>query len=277
MTLRQSQFVPCVPFLVAQDRGLLDDVDIIATRTTSSTEQLRGLCDSSIDIAITAIDNVYEWLPQGADVVLVGQVERTTPMAIYGTPDTSGLPDLESSIFAVDALANGFALIVRHILATNSITPVYEEIGGVQERFEALMQGRARGTLLGPPFTTLAENEGMVRLASVADYFPQYPGQGIFVRSEIADDPTVVTYLTQLDEGARASASMSSDEGISILTDSGLALAAADMWNARSQDLTIDLEGLGVVEQIRRDLNLLPSSTGIRSPHFVRPISKKVT
>ena len=59
MTLRQSQFVAPVPLVVARELGLLDDIDLDTHRTTGSPEQLTGLLAGDIDIAVTAIDNLF--------------------------------------------------------------------------------------------------------------------------------------------------------------------------------------------------------------------------
>ena len=51
MTLRQSQFVPPVPLILARELGLLDGIDLEARRTSGSPEQLAGLLAGDIDIA----------------------------------------------------------------------------------------------------------------------------------------------------------------------------------------------------------------------------------
>ena len=122
MTLRQSQFVPPVPLIVARELGLLDRVDLEAGRTSGSPEQLAGLLAGDIDIAVTAIDNLYAWTAAGADVRLVAQIEATTPLGIYARPGTDRLKDLEGSLFAVDAATNGFSIVARYLLEREDVT-----------------------------------------------------------------------------------------------------------------------------------------------------------
>jgi hypothetical protein len=86
MTLRLSYFVPPPALVAARERGLLDGIDLIETGTTGSAEQLTGLLEGSLDVVITAIDNLFEWTRVGADVRLVAQVESTTPLGVFSRP-----------------------------------------------------------------------------------------------------------------------------------------------------------------------------------------------
>lgn len=273
MTIRQLHFVPPVPLLVAEELGLVAaaGLEIDSRRTRSSAEQLTGLRSGDTDVAVTAMDNVFVWNSLGVDVRIVAQAERTTELSVYATPVHRSLADLDGAGFAVDALANGFAILARALLVDAGVTVTYVEAGGVTERLDALVAGVVDATLLGPPLDALAEQAGMVRLASVDEAFPGLPGQGLVVR---AGCPTLEAaelraYLGVLDAAVVAATSMSVAQGTALLERRGLpARAAAAAWRTRPRSIAVDTAGLARVEALRRSLDLLPDGyLGLESVH----------
>ena len=176
MSLRQSHFVPPVSYLLAAELGFLRGVEVVPTRTTSSAEQLRALLAGEQDMVVTAIDNLFEWTRAGADLRLVAQVEASTPLGIHARGNVGSLADLAGCRFAVDAPDNGFALIAKRLLRDAGVEVDYVVVGGVRERLDALLDGHADATLLGPPFDKLAEQAGFARVVDVNALLPELPG-----------------------------------------------------------------------------------------------------
>lgn len=257
MILRQSHFVPPVPYLLATELGFLEEIEVQSTRTTSSAEQLAGLLDGTIDVAITAMDNLFEWDRAGADVRLIAQVEATTPLGIYARDEMATMADLAGCRFAVDAPDNGFALLARHLLGSAGIDVDYVVIGGVRERFEALLAGEIDASLLGPPFDKLAEQAGMRCVSEVNELLPQLPGQGLVVRTELLGAEELAGYLGALARGAAAGESMDVQAGVALLERHGYQAAAATAWAARARTLTVDPIGRELLTQIRGGLGML--------------------
>ena len=235
MTLRLSYFVPPPALVAAHERGLLDDVDLIETRTTGSAAQLTGLLEGSLDVVVTAIDNLFEWTRAGADVRLVAQVEATTPLAIFTRPEVDSLEGLAGGRFAVDAFDNGFALVARYLLGQAGVQVDYIEVGGVKERLDALLAGEVTGTLLGPPFDGVARGAGMRELVTVQQAFPDFPGQGLVVRAAVVDLPETEALLAALRQGGLLPVEPA---GIDLLTDIrdslGLLAPGADVGALRA-------------------------------------------
>lgn len=213
--LRLSCFVTPAPLAVARERGLIDGIAFEEITATGSPAQLAGLLSGQIDLAVTAIDNLFGWLPAGADVRLVGQVEQTTALAVHAAPGSRSLADLQGRRFAVDAYANGFALIARHMLRTAGVDVEWVEVGGVGERLEALTAGDVDATLLGPPFDARAVEAGFAPIARVQHAFPAFPGQGLVVRAALVGTPELDRLLTGLRE---AGLQPVDPEGLSVLT-----------------------------------------------------------
>lgn len=198
VTLRVSYFVPPAPLLAAQESGSLDEIDLVETRTSGSPAQLDGLLSGQLDIVVTAIDNLFAWVDAGADAVIVGQVEATTPMGIYAGEGFGTLSDLRAARFAVDALTNGFALVGRYLLLQASTEVEYVEVGGVAKRLDALIDGSADATLLGPPFDEMARAAGMHEVANVQHEFPAFPGQGLIVQRALLGTSELEAFLSAL-------------------------------------------------------------------------------
>lgn len=226
MTLRVSYFVPPEPLVQAKARGLLDGVELDEIRTTGSPAQLAGLLDGTVDVAATAIDNLFEWVRAGADVRLLAQVEATTPLGIYADQAVESLADLGGQRFAVDAFTNGFALVARCLLGEADVEVQWVEVGGVKERLDALLAGTADATLLGRPFDGHARQAGKREIVNVQQAFPSFPGQGLVVRAEVLGTPELHEFLDGLGHA-------------------GL--------------LPVDPKGLDVLTAIRDSLGLLPA------------------
>ena len=155
-------------------------------RTRSSTEQRAGLMDGTYDLGLTAIDNLIAWDADGDDLVVVAQVERTTVLDLCAAPDVGAIAELRGRTLAVDAVDTGFAILLRHVLATHGLAPDDYELlpaGGIQQRMEAIVEGRAAAGLLGPPFNQIALGRGCRVLAHAHEEVPRLPGIGAVIRA----------------------------------------------------------------------------------------------
>lgn len=263
MSLRQSHFVPPVSYLLADELGFLQGLEVLPTRTASSAEQLRALIAGEQDMVVTAIDNLFEWTRVGADLRLVAQIEATTPLGLHARGDADSLADLAGCRFAVDATDNGFALIAKRLLLDAGVEVNYVVVGGVRERLDALLGGQVDATLLGPPFDKLAEQAGMRRVVDVNALLPELPGQGLVVRAELLESEELERYLRALVCGVEAGQSMAEAQGIELLERRGYQAAAAAAWGTRALTLTVDRCGLELLTEIRRSLGMLPPDIGL--------------
>lgn len=272
MTLRQSQFVPPVPLVLACELGFLDGIDLEVSRTTGSPEQLAGLFAGDIDITITAIDNLFAWTLAGADVRLVAQTEATTPLGVYARPGLSRLADLEGLRFGVDAAGNGFSLVARYLLEGHGVAVEYVEVGGVKERLDALLAGAVDATLLGPPFDAAAREASVPLLASVASELPAFPGQGLVARAELLESGEFAAYLGALRQGVDAGEEMADAEGEALLAGAGFGAAARTAWASRPRTLEVDPLGLALLTDIRAQLGLMPPGIHLADLHDPSPL-----
>lgn len=185
--LRLHAFV--VPSLVTVAAALggkgRDELELI--RSNSSEAQFEALCNEQADLAVTSMDNVIAWnrRPGPADFRIVAQIELTTPLHLLARPGIERIDEMRGHIALVDALENGFVIALRSLfLDAGLLAADYTmlPVGGVKERLDALRSGQGDCTLLGPPFTEMALQEGFVQLANVQQRYPVFPGQGLVCR-----------------------------------------------------------------------------------------------
>jgi ABC-type nitrate/sulfonate/bicarbonate transport system substrate-binding protein len=263
VSLRQSHFVPPVSYLLADELGFLQGLEVLPTPTTSSAQQLRALLAGEQDIVITAIDNLFEWTRAGADLRLVAQVEATTPLGIHASGEAKTLADLAGCRFAVDAPDNGFALIAKRLLRDAGVEVDYVVVGGVRERLDALLGGQVDASLLGPPFDQLAAKAGFAGVLDVNAMLPELPGQGLVVRTEVLESEELERYLRALARGVEAGESMADPQGIELLERIGYQTAAASAWGSRARTLAVDHRGLELLTEIRQSLDMLPPDVSL--------------
>jgi ABC-type nitrate/sulfonate/bicarbonate transport system substrate-binding protein len=259
-----------VSYLLADELGFLQGLEVLPTRTTSSSEQLRALLSGEQDMVVTAIDNLFEWTRAGADLRLVAQVEATTPLGIHAGGDVESIADLAGCRFAVDAPDNGFALIAKRLLRDVDVD--YVVVGGVRERLDALLGGQVDATLLGPPFDQLAELAGMKRVLDVNALLPELPGQGLVVRAGVLESEELERYLRAMVLGVGAGVSMEDEQGIELLERCGYQDAAARAWGSRARTLAVDHRGLALLTEIRRSLDMLPPNVRLEELYDGEPL-----
>lgn len=208
--VRQSLFIVPEIVEIARRRGLFDreGLDVRDVLTPSSTAQQDDLVAGRVDVAVTSVDNLLAWNSRDAaatpaGIVQIAQIEATTDLALVARP---GLPPLAGAArlrLAVDAPSNGFAVVAYAMLARLGFRPPdYEALplGGVRERYEALLRGAADITLVAPPLDVLGSATGMTVLMRIAELEPRYPGLGVVVRRDrLARDDALQRYLHALE------------------------------------------------------------------------------
>lgn len=262
--LRVIEFVPPAVEAIAQQRGLYagHGVEIETVRTRSSTEQRERMQSGDCDVALTAIDNLIAWNTGGDDLVLVGQVERTTVLDLVASVER--IEDLRGATLAVDAVDTGFAIVLRKILRDHGLgSDDYELLpaGGIQQRCDAITGRQAAGGLLGPPWSDQALAHGLHRLTTVEAALPDFPGIGVavrVVRLEELRDP-LARYLAALADAAAWATSTPRDEVITLLVDAGFpADGAGALLDVVPADIAVARGGVELLYAIRRELGVLP-------------------
>jgi hypothetical protein len=258
-SIRVMWFVPPLLALVAS-LGT-PAVTVHGRRNRSSDEQFDALVAGDVDAVVTSMDNVIGWNRRvgPGDFRVVAQIEQTTPLTLVSHPRLRHLHELSGSNLLVDALDNGFVIALRAMLRDAELksdafrlTPA----GGVKERFDSLLAGEGDATLLGPPFDALAIQAGFERMITVQEKYPEFPGQGVVVRTGGSAWPIVHEWIGAL-ERARHDVPLNPEFARSAVTGAGLPAAVADAMIAMNPaTLRPTPEGIALLVAHRQSLGL---------------------
>lgn len=170
-----------LPLWAAQRQGFFEanGVDVRMAYTPSSDALVAGLFDGRYDIALATIDNFIAYQEGQADVRIADATNDLVSfmggdggfLSVVSAPGVKTFADLKGKTLSVDAMGNGFAFVLRDLLARNGIREsdvTFVRAGGTPNRYRDLVAGKHDATLLRTPFELLAQNRGFNVLASAA-------------------------------------------------------------------------------------------------------------
>ena len=264
---------------LSRARGLFAErgLDVEATITPSSTEQMRGVGEGRWDIASTAFDNVLAWSGrEGAEFVAVAHAVGEVELTLYVLPEIDGWEALRGRKLAVDAVDTAFGLVLRRILLDHDLDldrGDYELVpeGATGSRLESMQRGDTVAAILGPPWAQRGEEDGFVRFASHRDVVPDYP-RGVFAvtRTWAAENTSALVGFLEALGAARRWAGEAPEEAAALLAaeEGTSAEAAAASLGRESLGLGLDLARLAVALDLRLRLGLAPSLGGELARYF---------
>lgn len=198
------------PLYVAQERGIFaaHGLDVSMTVTGSSVKQLEALQAGAYEVGFQLPDHVVRAVERGGDLFIFMAQAEAPDVSLVARQEFTQIASLRGHPVAVDGAGSGYALLLRRLLAAQGLSSAdcpLLEIGGVKERAEALVQGRAAASLLNPPFDRRLLAQGYVRLASTRKAFPSYPGPIAAARRAWAraQDETLVAFIRAYREACR--------------------------------------------------------------------------
>ncbi len=185
---------PNLPIFAGLEHGFFEDAGLALEfeTTPSSKLQIERLVAGDFDLAATAFDNVVAYregqgaveFPTVPDLFVYMGATRIE-LSLVVAPEIRAFSDLRGKPLALDALATGFAFVLYHMLEQAGLS--LEDcdlvpIGATPQRWEAVRDGAAAGTLTIEPFTSVAQAQGCHVLQSSRECLPNYQG-GIFTAS----------------------------------------------------------------------------------------------
>lgn len=263
-SLRVMWFVPPAIAIAA---SWIDEPNfsLEASRTQSSDEQFDALVSGRVDAVVTSMDNILHWnqRPGPKDFVIVAQIESTTPLLVISSEQLTGLQDLNGANILVDAPENGFVIALRAMLDNAGLTLEnyrLTPVGGVKERFDAIVGGQGDATLLGPPFDGVALDKGLHKVASVQAVYPNFPGQGVIVRKPTAEtNPALSTWIKLLNTALKTLPN-DLERLCTTIIERGLPHQVIDpMLETLPTSLTPAIDGIKLLIQHRAQLGLIGS------------------
>lgn len=275
------------PVWAAQAKGLFaaQDLAVAVTQTPGSVFQLTGLIDGAFDLAVTLVDNVVAYREGQGEVPAVGEDlcafmacdTRVFP-ALVTLPEVRHYADLRGRSLSVDARNTGYALVLRAMLEHGGLAPGdyrLESVGGVLQRFEALLERRQAGALFNSPFESLLQARGYNLLDTALSVLGSYQGQVVAGRRRwaAANSAALQGFLRALRQAIawlydplnRAEAFAIHDANLPDAAAGSAAVAYATLFHPRDgfpPDGALDMAGLSKVIELRARYGRPPKRLG---------------
>ncbi len=238
--------------------------------TPNSQAQREGLAAGRFEIAHAAVDNAIAMVEVAkADAVIILGGDNSLNN-LYVQPEIASIPDLRGKTVIVDAPNTAYALQLYKILKLNGLQKgdyTVKVVGGTNLRLEGMRKEKAyAATMLNPPFSVLAEKEGLRNMGSAVQMIGPYQGPGAFViRAWAQAHPEVlVRYIQGFVEGLRwAMDPANKDRAVALLADRlkvapDVALKsyemAADPARGFAKDARFDVEGFKNTLKLRAEI-----------------------
>jgi ABC-type nitrate/sulfonate/bicarbonate transport system substrate-binding protein len=201
-----------IQFVIAEKQGYFAKHGVSAeNQNLPSSDVLRNnLANGNGDLAYLAVDNAVAMVELAHQdmVILMGGEGSQNELVVQ--PEIKSLDELRGKTLIVDAPNTAYALQMKKILLAKGLKAVsdYEmkPIGGTPQRLIAMREHKEyAGSMLGPPASIAAKQEGFVSLAKVQDVIGPYQAAGYFAQRKWALDnkENVDNYLAAIIEAQR--------------------------------------------------------------------------
>jgi ABC-type nitrate/sulfonate/bicarbonate transport system substrate-binding protein len=273
LTTMVFQGVQNLPLFAAQQKGFFAKRGlIIDQRIAPSSQELRdGLAQGRYQIVHTSVDNAIamaEHAKVDIAVVLGGDNGWND---LFVQPEIKGYGDLRGKTVVVDAPDTAFAFQLYQMLKLNGVGQneiTVKPVGATRFRLQAITTDKSvAASMLNLPFSLLAEQAGVKKLATAVDVIGPYLSTTGFVLRPWAREngDTLVRYIQAYVEGLRFALDPSNKaEAIELLA-KGLNISpeiatrsyavAADPKNGFMKDAKLDLDGFRNVLKLRAELH----------------------
>jgi len=169
------------PLFIAADGGIFErnglDVDLV--NLGSGQPAQAALVSGQVDLTASSGPSAVNAIASGANVVVVGVITDTLPYQLIASPDVRSVADLRGTTLGINRLGGLPHVVLRFMLRAGGVDADQDlrviQLGEQPERLAALRTGAIQGTLVGPPYGTIAEREGLRLLADSAELGLAYP------------------------------------------------------------------------------------------------------
>jgi len=106
--------------------------------------------------------------------------------------DINAIEDLKGKTIVVDDARTGYSLLLRKLFERHGLKENdthFRNVGGSQERFDAMKNGEGSACFINPPFDRNLIEAGLKSLGASGDFFPIYPGPIAAARRAWAREP----------------------------------------------------------------------------------------
>jgi len=176
-----SEGVNTWPVYAAQSLGFWQKAGVAVelTVTGSSIQQLDALKKGGFDIGFQQVDHIVRGVEQGADLFIFMGQSHAPELSLIVSKDIHSIGDLKGKNIVVDDARTGYSLLLKKLFEQHGLKESdthFKNVGGSQERFDAMKMGKGSACFINPPFDRNLLAAGLKSLGASSDFFPTYPG-----------------------------------------------------------------------------------------------------
>jgi ABC-type nitrate/sulfonate/bicarbonate transport system substrate-binding protein len=273
LTTMVFQGVQNLPLFAAQQRGFFAKRGLlIDQRIAPSSQELRdGLAQGRYQIVHTSVDNAIAMAEHAkVDIVVVLGGDNGWN-DLFVQPEIKSYGDLRGKTVVVDAPDTAFAFQLYQMLKLNGVGQneiTVKPVGATRFRLQAITTDKSvAASMLNLPFSLLAEQAGVKKLATAVDVIGPYLSTTGFVLRPWARDngDTLVRYLQAYIEGLRFALDPTNNTETIELLAKGLNISAdiatrsyavaVDPKTGFMKDARLDQDGFKNVLKLRAELH----------------------
>jgi NitT/TauT family transport system substrate-binding protein len=187
-----SPNAPGWPWYIALDKGWLADqgitLDISYTPTASGlVQQLAG--GSLALVADVGVVEPIHAVAKGAPVAMIRIVGQSSPYQLEAKPAIATVKDLRGKTICIGGVIDINRVYLERVMQANGLKDGDYDItiaGNTAARFAALKSGAVDASMLAPPFSFFAEDQGYHSVAQILDYAKDLPFSAVVVSDSYA-------------------------------------------------------------------------------------------
>ena len=263
-----------LPLLAAQSNGYFAKrgVDVEVKPTPNSQELRDGLAQGRYQIAHSAVDNAVAMAEMAKVDVVVLMGGDNGFNNLYVIPQIKSYADLRGKTVAVDAVDTAYAFQLYAMLKKHGVPQgqySVNPVGGTPLRLKTMREdpAHAAAAMMNPPFSIVAEQQGLKRMASAVATLGAYQGSAAFALRAWAPAhrDAIERYIRSYIDGLRwVLDPANKDKSVALLGESlkvspdiaGAAYAiAADPKSGFAKDARLDMQGFRNVLKLRAEMH----------------------
>ncbi|HEY7066310.1 MAG TPA: ABC transporter substrate-binding protein [Chloroflexota bacterium] len=202
-----------------------NDLDVELANLGRSQSVQAALLSHEVVIASVSGSSTVNVQLAGGDLVMIGAIFDTMPYQLATTRDITSLTDLRGKSIGINSFGGAADSILRYLLRQAGVDPEREttilQVGAQNERIAALQSGAIQATLVDPPFSSIAEKEGLRVLLDTTDLGIAYPQDVLVVSRE---------WLASHRDTARRILQSVADGGKAFKSDRELGIRTIQKW-----------------------------------------------
>lgn len=201
-----------IQFAIADKQGLFAKygIEVVNDNKKNSDELRSDLAAGNGDLAYLAVDNAVAMVEVAHQDVVIVMGGEGSQNELIAQPDSKSISDLRGKTLIVDSPNTAYALQMKKILSLNGLTAGkdYEikPFGATPQRLVAMREHKEfAGSMLGPPVSLVAKQEGFLSLGSVQQLIGSYQAAGFFTQRAWAKDhrDVLIAFLSACIEAQR--------------------------------------------------------------------------